>query len=324
MLNVYLTIDVEVWSSGWKCDSESLQQAYQKYIVGRTRKGDFGLAYQLGVINSANLAAVCFVEPLFSKVAGDNYLSDIINICRSGNNDIQLHAHPEWLRYGFGDFRQIDFDGRYVLSQFNFEEQLLIIAEAKRLLERHTKQAVGAFRAGGFSANLTTLKALHQLGIAIDSSFNFSMPVLRHGFVHHPTCPNSVFKQHGVLEYPMTVYRTHNNTLRHAQLAACTFQELKKLLEQAYATKQRDFVILSHSVEMLDGARRSVDRGILSTFLRLIDFLHHQPEKYACKVFSEHNVDSVPYSSVAELTRLHAGYTLHRVLRKVIHRGFRI
>lgn len=316
MLNVYLTIDVEVWSPHWRLEPAALQQAYDTYILGRTAKGDFGLPYQLDVMNSANLTAVCFVEPLFSKVAGQHYLADIIKLCQLGSNDIQLHAHPEWLKHGVSDFQQIDFSQRYLLSEFTLSEQRLIIAEAKRLLEQETNRPVAAFRAGSFSANANTLIALQQLGIAIDSSFNLSMPTDQHGFLYHSNQPNAIFLQQDVVEYPMTVYKTYNNSLRHAQLAACTFQELKALLEHALKTGQRDFVILSHSVEMLDGARKSVDKGTLDTFLRTVEFLQRQPDKYACQSFS---ATAQPLLQSQELTKLHAGYTLHRTLSKVIH-----
>lgn len=281
MLNVYITIDVEVWTDKWKLDDTSLKQAYDTYMLGITPKGSYGLPYQLDVFNSAGLTTVCFVEPLFSKTLGCNYLRQTIDICKKGNNEVQLHAHPEWIKNGKHSFFDMDFSNRYLLSEFSCDEQFLIIKEAKELLETESGEAVTAFRAGSFAANADTLKALSSNKIYIDSSYNPSMQMKGNGLAPSDYLLNQgSFKQSNVHEIPMTVYRTAGGKLRHTQLTACTIREFKKLLNLAYDQGDSDFVILSHSVELLGSQRKSPDYTMVDKIHQLAEFLATNNTKF--------------------------------------------
>lgn len=317
MLNVYLTIDVELWSPGWKLDSDALKKAFDTYILGKTASGNFGLQYQLDIINDAGLTAVCFIEPLFTKATGTDYLHQIVNICRRRGNEIQLHAHPEWLKHAAADFHGIDFSERYLLSQFNQLEQYQIISEAKDILTSVTENDITAFRAGSFAANTTTLTALNLAGIKLDSSYNPSMPSPDNGFTERENPINARFRQAGVTEIPMTVYKTHNNSLRHTQLAACTFKELSSLLLKSHEAGHSDFVILSHSAELLDGSRSKKDLRNIGTLIKLVTFIADNPDKFKCKLFNEINTNDKILPAAKPPVKLGAYYSLYRAVEKM-------
>lgn len=316
MLNVYLTIDVELWSPGWQLGPDALSIAFNTYILGKTAAGEFGLKYQLDIINDAGLNAVCFIEPLFTKASGLAYLTEIVDICQQGGNEIQLHAHPEWLKHAAPDFNGIDFSERYLLSQFNQQEQYEIITEAKDILAGVINHKLSAFRAGSFAANADTLAALSQAGILIDSSFNPSMPSPDHGFTKSADAVNAPFCLGGVTEIPMTVYKTHNNSLRHTQIAACTYKELQTLLLKSFEAGHSDVIILSHSAELLDGSRSRKDARNINTLRKLVAFIAANPDKFSCKVFND-------ISPAADMTladhrpiALGIGYSIHRAIEK--------
>ena len=317
MLNVYLTIDVELWSPGWQLGPDALSNAFDTYILGKTENGNYGLQYQLDIINDAGLTAVCFVEPLFTKAAGTGYLSQIVDICRQRGNEIQLHAHPEWLKHAAPDFKGIDFSERYLLSQFSQQEQCEIITEARDILASVTDCKISAFRAGSFAANTATLAALSQAGIALDSSYNPSMPSPDNGFTEECHAANARFRQADVTEIPMTVYKTHNNTLRHSQLAACTFKELRSLLLKSYQAGHSDFVILSHSAELLDGSRRRKDPGNIATLVKLVAFIAANQDKFRCKLFNEIINTDADLPAAKPLVKLGVNYSLHRAVAKI-------
>ena len=46
MLDVFLTVDVEVWCDGWDHIDKKFPGAFRKYIYGPTPKGEFGLPYR--------------------------------------------------------------------------------------------------------------------------------------------------------------------------------------------------------------------------------------------------------------------------------------
>ncbi|WP_333797318.1 hypothetical protein [Rheinheimera sp.] len=321
MMNVYITIDVEVWTEQWKLDADSLSKAYNTYILGKTPEGDFGLPYQLNVFNSVGLTTVCFIEPLFSRVFGHEYLRQTIDICRLGNNDIQLHAHPEWLKHDPNPFYDIDFSNRYLLSEFNVDEQSLIIKEAKNLLESETGTAVQAFRAGSFSANAATLTALERNKIFIDSSFNPSMPA------HGNTLPTTAellqrtpFTYGLINEIPMTVYKTAGHRLRHTQLTACTYKELQNLLLQAFHQGYSDFVILSHSVELLGAKRSAPDHKLIKNLHRLASYLADNKDKFNVTGIADYRAAN---NISPEILSLNAFYSVQRKFEQIIRSKYK-
>ena len=70
MMDVFLTVDVEVWCDGWDDIDAKFPDAFQRYIYGPTSRGDYGLPYQLRQLQDHGLTGVFFVEPLFSTRFG--------------------------------------------------------------------------------------------------------------------------------------------------------------------------------------------------------------------------------------------------------------
>ena len=53
MVNVFLTIDVEIWCNGWDNLDKNFSEAFQQYIYGTTPKGDYGLPIQLKMLQDS-------------------------------------------------------------------------------------------------------------------------------------------------------------------------------------------------------------------------------------------------------------------------------
>lgn len=64
--------------------------------IARSSRGNYALPKTLEILDGHGLAGVFFVEPMFAGRFGIEYLATIIEMIRGGNNDIQLHLHPEW------------------------------------------------------------------------------------------------------------------------------------------------------------------------------------------------------------------------------------
>src|SRR5262245_32802828 len=97
MLNVFITVDTEVWPlrSNWR--TEGLGGDIARDIYGETSEGNVGLSYQLDILAKKGLEAVFLVEPLFAEVAGPEALAKIVNAVQDRGHEVQLHLHPEWL-----------------------------------------------------------------------------------------------------------------------------------------------------------------------------------------------------------------------------------
>ena len=91
MLDVFFTIDVEVWCDGWKDIDRRFPAAFKRYIYGPN--GRHGLPDQLRRLSDHGLKAVCFVEPLFAGRFGQAPLTEIVSMIEGSGHEAQLHLH---------------------------------------------------------------------------------------------------------------------------------------------------------------------------------------------------------------------------------------
>jgi hypothetical protein len=296
MLNVFYTVDVEVWCGGWNNIDEKFPSAFEAYIYGSTAKGRYGLPYQLELLQQHGLLGVFFMEPLFSTRFGLEPLAEIVGLVREARQDVELHLHTEWVDESKQPLMEGVNNKRQHLRQFSLSEQTQLIAIGARLLEQAGADRVKAFRAGSFAFNQDTLGALAANGIMFDSSYNASMFGADSGVMPGTTLVEPV-ECDGVHEYPMTVYRDGTSALRHAQLTSCSWRELEGLLWQALESQRQAFVILSHNFELLNLAKNRPDYVVVKRFRQLCEFLDKNRDCFQTKGFRDlavNNVDNQP------------------------------
>jgi hypothetical protein len=271
-MDVFFTVDVEVWCGGWHNLDARFPDAFRRYIYGKTSRGDFGLPHQLQVLSDHGLPGVFFVEPLFARRFGLAALQEIVGMLKAAKQEVQLHLHPEWV----DEFRVPLFPGagkkRPFMSDFTLSEQRILVAEGLRLLADAGEKHVGGFRAGNFGLNLETLQAVADNGLRMDSSYNASILGTESG-VSPGLLANEPFTRHGVDEYPLTVFKDGLGRLRHAQLGACSFQELEAMLWTAVDEGRRAVVLLSHNFELLNRKMDRADDIVVKRMTRLCRFL---------------------------------------------------
>ncbi|HQE39708.1 MAG TPA: hypothetical protein PLC55_10460 [Zoogloea sp.] len=279
-MNVYLSFDIEVWCGGWNDLDGKFPASFERYVYGRSPKGDYALPKTLEILARNGLKGVFFVEPLFAARFGVDALAVIVDLIRAGGHDIQLHLHPEWA----DELRPLPFAGanrkRQHLAFYTLDEQIALIRLGLDLMAQVGCDEITAFRAGSFASNADTYRALRTCGIGIDSSLNEvcadSAPDLR-GTLDF-TRPQAF---EGVNILPMTVFRDGTGRLRPAQLGACSFAELRQALESAYQAKTEHFVILSHNFEMLRQGSSVPDGIVVRRFERLCRFLAARRDQFA-------------------------------------------
>lgn len=286
MLNVFFTIDVEVWCDGWQNIDEKFADAFDRHIYGNTPQGCYGLPYQLKVLNDHGLTSVCFVEPLFSARFGQEPLDEIVGLVNAAKHETQLHLHTEWV----DEARMPLLDGvtgkRQHLRYFSRAEQSSLIFSGQQMLARSGAQDVNAFRAGSFGFNRDTLDALAANSIPFDSSYNETMFGFDSG-VNPGEKAWSPFEFGNVHEYPMTVFDDGTKKLRHVQLTSCSLSEIEGLLWRALETGHTSFVILSHSFELLNRGRDYPDAVVISRFRKLCAFLDKNRDSFHVRGFRD-------------------------------------
>jgi len=213
------------------------------------------------------LRFVFFVETLFACEFGHSALNEIVQMILEAGQDVQLHAHPEWVRHSSRPF--IATGDRFVFRDFSEDEQSRLIEIALSNLSEAGAKEVRAFRAGSFQANGATLRAVKRSGLGIDSSFKLGAVSDHEAPVVFDRC--SVVE--GVTEYPLSVFHDWPGHRRHLQIGSCSSRELAHVLRRAHASGWESAVVLSHSVEMMNRDRTGPDPVVLRRFERFCRFL---------------------------------------------------
>lgn len=280
-MRVYLTFDTEVWCDGWHDLDTRFAEAFERYILGRSSHGEYGLPWTLQTLQHHGLQGVFFVEPLFSARVGERWLHQIVQMIDRAGQDVQLHLHPEWVaELPPGTLPVANAAARRPhLRQFSLEDQTHLIGWGRHALERALGRRVQAFRAGNFGVNRDTYVALERLGLGLDSSLNACVdgadPVLTNSTPHR-----SALRVGQVFSVPVTVFRDGLGRQRPAHLTACSYEELHDALFAAHEAGCEHFVIVSHSFELLKRRRSEPDRRMLQRFTRLCALLDRHRQHF--------------------------------------------
>ncbi len=156
-MKVFLTVDTEVWPRHPDWLKSNLEADIERDIHGMTGAGEFGIGYQMDVLNAHGLKAVFFVESLFACAVGVEPLRKIVTAIQKSGHEAQLHVHPEWLAWLphplLGERRGQN------LKNFSLDEQLVLLRAASANLREAGVPNIRAFRAGNYGADFNTLRA---------------------------------------------------------------------------------------------------------------------------------------------------------------------
>lgn len=309
-MNVHLSFDIEVWCGGWKDLDGRFPASFERYVYGRSPKGDYALPKTLEILARNNLQGVFFVEPLFAARFGVDKLAVIVHLIRAGGHDIQLHLHPEWS----DELRPLPFPGanrkRQHLSFYTLEEQIALIKLGLALMAQVGCTNISAFRAGSFASNADTYRALRACGIGIDSSLNEVMPDSGPDLRGRLDFTRPQLFE-GVRILPMTIFRDGFGRPRPAQIGACSFAEMREAMEAAYACGTENFVILSHNFEMLRQDSSVPDTIVVRRFEALCAYLDANRDRLQAVKMDQQPVAS-PESAPTCLPEVSLGATLIR------------
>ncbi|MDW3094232.1 MAG: polysaccharide deacetylase [Gammaproteobacteria bacterium] len=285
MLDVFITVDVEIWCDGWKNIDQKFPRAFDSYIYGPTPSGDCGLPLKLKILQEHGIRATFFVEPLFATRFGLEPLQEIVSLIKEYDQDIQLHLHTEWVDEANKPLFPENTNKRQHIKYYSLEEQCKLIETGVNLLKQCGCEDVKAFRAGSFGANMDTLEALRRNDIFIDSSYNYTF-LNKNCDIEYPTPLYQPALINGVYEYPLSYFHD-SNSARHAQLGACTSRELIHCMQQAETLGWDSFVILSHNFELMNTKKSGPDNTVINRFRRVCEFLDQHRDEFISCTFSE-------------------------------------
>jgi hypothetical protein len=287
-VQVFITVDTELWPrvAGW--NASDLHHTLRRDVFGATAEGEFGIEYQMDVLESYGLKGVFLVEALFASAVGIEPLAVIVAAIQTRGHEVQLHLHPEWLEWMPRPL--FPRRSRCNMHQFTLGEQVELLSESLANLRKAGAQDVCAFRAGNYGASVATLAGLEAVGIEFDTSYN-------HCYLD-TTCAmdelspmSQPSKVGAVWEVPVSFFSDYPGHYRHAQLCACSFGEMKDALSHAYEAQWPTFVIVSHSFELLKNSRKGIpigpDHVVIRRFQKLCRFLADHRDNFATCGFAD-------------------------------------
>lgn len=320
MLDVFITVDVEIWPTSCAREKGGVRNALSRYIYGKTRAGNFGLAYQLEVLNAHNLKAIFFVEALFADAVGIGYLQEIVDLIVEAGQEVQLHLHTEWLQEI--EDPNLLIPKRRDIQDFVENDQSLLIRRGLENLGQCGVERVCGFRAGNYGANLDTLRALAANGIAYDSSYNPCY--LNHDCgIHLDRVLLQPAPVEGVVEIPISCFEDRPGHLRHAQISACSYWELETILSNAHDRGWHSFVIVSHGFELLNRLKDRPDTIAVKRFERLCAFLAENRERFQTVGFEDIPPISASASDLVDVLKSSSIRTLFRYFEQAARRVYR-
>ena len=267
---VLLTVDTELV---WRHHEAGL--SWQDNFARSFEAAGVGVPYQLRLLAEHELKACFFVDPMPALVHGLDPVRRMVEPILEAGQEVQLHLHPFWARPDEA-FRE--------LSEYGTGEQQALIEQARELLLEAGAPEPIAFRAGSYAANADTLRALAALGIRYDASHNGCEPLSDVPIEAAQLAPTEIA---GVVEIPVGQIEHQPGRLRHLQLCAVSFAEMRAALAHGAREGHPLVSMVTHSFEL---ARRDglAPNGLaVSRFNRLCRYLASHRETLPTAHFAD-------------------------------------
>ncbi len=308
---VLITVDTEL-SLAQHQQGVSAAENLQSSIFGICDDGAYGIGYQMDRLDAHGLKAVFFVDPMPALAYGNSVLQQIVKPILSRGHDVQLHIHTEWLDFiapqPVGDLR-----GRNI-GDFPYQAQVTLLSLARKLLTDAGAPEPVAFRAGNYGANDDTVRALAQIGMHYDSSFNPAY--LSEGCnINFPEENTGPAEYKGIIMLPVGGIYESDYSIRHAQICAISSQEMAAALAHAVTKKMPVFNIVTHSFELLNRKRTRPNKMIVRRFEKMCELISAH-EKVTAVTFQNSGQDLPPVADRGDAPRL-APNAVRALLRRL-------
>jgi hypothetical protein len=258
-------------------DTEGFHGAdpFAQFILGRVDgSGDEWGVFRIAEICKRNGASATFFTDVTESVFwGEDKFRDLTRRLSDIGGDVQLHTHPEYRGPAGSASRETvaerilgsasggKANGRMrgPMTGLTFDQQRAFLEAGIGMLKRWTGAKPVAHRAGGYSINADTVRALAAAGIALDSSMNVS-----HANSKITWSSNAIVARDGILELPVTV-QDYTLGLPGAELYrraiktdinACSIAELVAFVDHAVSNGATLMNLFMHSYSLLRFDRR--------------------------------------------------------------------
>lgn len=275
----FVTVDTE--TSAGCTRSGCFPESIADRILGQRGDKYYGIPLMMDILDRHGMKGTFFFNAYLDSHYPEADVEQVVRQIVDREHDVQLHTHEEFRCFSICGTKDIDCwhqctKKQSYMSGNTLENQIAIIGEGARNIEKWSGRYPVAFRGGGFDADFNTLKALRALNIPVDSSlFNpghqlaTKLPV------------NNVGEYEGIVEVPLYNY-TEDLILRKfpriLDIESNTLLEQKYLLNEAIKKGTRAVVLLMHSFSFCrPGYGCPIDSNI-ERFNNLLAYINTVPD----------------------------------------------
>ncbi len=274
MTALLITVDTEL-SALFQRQGVSLADNIRRSIWAEAGGAAHGIGWQMDLMERHGIKGVFFLDPMPALIHGPDFLRPIVSTITSRGHEVQMHVHTEWLAWT----TDTPVGGRqgHSIGDFSLDDQIVLLGQAKALLEDAGAPPITAFRAGNFGANDDTLRALATIGVLWDSSVN---PAYLGGECRITTDAATIgtSRLNGVVELPVSGISDRPGGFRPAQVCAMSVSEMCGGLRHAAHHRHPSYVVVTHSFEMLSRDRQRANGAVKARFEALCRTASRLPE----------------------------------------------
>ncbi len=228
---------------------------------------NYGIGLMMDMLEAQQVRGTFFLNVYEIAKHGEESIAGAARQIHARGHDLQLHSHPlPMFRY-------------YGMSKAPYEQQVAILERGMDLIEGWTGKRVTAHRAGAFSANVDTLRAMDAVGLRADCSLSpgsrVSVPL-----VHELGATNLARRVGSLWEIPTTYYEQLRigpwRSRRILDIEASSLAEIRHVTRVAVRQGLPTVSILMHSFSFTRHGRP--DDRIIRRFSALLEWLRKQDD----------------------------------------------
>lgn len=292
MLEVAITIDTEFSIAG-RFKDENNSPVSGPMVEGRIGQKENGLGFLLDTMRRYGLKATFFVEAVNTRYFGFGEMGRFVHRIVEDGQDVQLHVHPEWAVFegGVPQARHPVFPLNGSLAGRTRAQVFSVLDIAYAAFETWGLGAPRAIRTGSLLADVDLYSHLYAYGIRLSSNLGNAIVG---DYPDRLQINGGRQWVNGVLEVPVTCFydlpALSEKHLRPMQVTACSWREMRSVLETARRDGVRTIVIITHPFEYFKRAddkcsKITPNRINQSRFVKLCGFLASRREDYKVVTF---------------------------------------
>jgi len=191
-----LTVDTEALPKRAPADHVN------RLIWGRHERGTAGVRQMCQIGDEFHAKHIFFVD----LCGAHSYYDEVTEVIRwldQEGQDVQLHAHPEYLPKDFWGQYGFNFRPRYMNQYIDDAKAEFVIKHFGKVISDITGKDILAFRAGSFRWNSSTMRALKAANVPLSFNNSMSARYQKQCVYSEPTNHPYVWSN-GVIEVPVT------------------------------------------------------------------------------------------------------------------------